>query len=221
MEELDINRREIIRYLGYKKVDDVDTKMISIIEDCISDVMSVYEPKSIYKEFPIERNGDNIHIAGINIVSHSLAKNLKGACKAILFAATIGVGFDRLLKRAEVRDVARSYVLQCVGAEVIEAYCNKINEEIRAKYEALGYYLRPRFSPGYGDFSLEVQIEFERVLKMSKNIGISLSDGKVMSPTKSVTAVIGISDTKTDEDIDGNDHRCDICNMSDSCTFRH
>ncbi|MBP3731219.1 MAG: hypothetical protein J6I40_07110, partial [Mailhella sp.] len=49
-----------------------------------------------------------------------------------------------------------------------------------------------RFSPGYGDFALEHQRDFARFLDMPRNAGISLSDTLLMTPSKSVTAVIGV-----------------------------
>ena len=51
--------------------------------------------------------------------------------------------------------------------------------------------MRPRFSPGYGDVSLEVQKDFFRLLPCQR-IGLTLMDTLIMSPEKSVTAFIGI-----------------------------
>ena len=70
---------------------------------------------------------------------------------------------------------------------------NELEEEVRGE----GYYVRPRFSPGYGDFSLEVQSAFLEMTDATKLIGITLTDGGIMVPEKSVTAVIGL--TKTDK----------------------
>ncbi len=55
-----------------------------------------------------------------------------------------------------------------------------------------GYDLRPRFSPGYGDFSIEHQGEILRMLDSAKKIGLSMTGGNMLAPTKSVTAVIGL-----------------------------
>jgi cobalamin-dependent methionine synthase I len=49
-----------------------------------------------------------------------------------------------------------------------------------------------RFSPGYGDFALEHQKDFARCLDMAKYTGITLSESLLMTPTKSVTAIIGL-----------------------------
>ena len=55
-------------------------------------------------------------------------------------------------------------------------------------------YLRPRFSPGYGDLPLALQADVFWALDCTSKIGVSLSESLIMSPQKSVTAIIGISE---------------------------
>lgn len=59
-------------------------------------------------------------------------------------------------------------------------------------------YVRPRFSPGYGDFALSHQEKFLNAINATKLIGITLSEGGIMIPEKSVSAIMGLSkiDTK-------------------------
>ena len=54
--------------------------------------------------------------------------------------------------------------------------------------------LRPRYSPGYGDLSLEVQSEVLKVLNADKILGIKLGANLLMTPKKSITAVQGVID---------------------------
>ena len=49
-----------------------------------------------------------------------------------------------------------------------------------------------RFSPGYGDFDIGFQKEIFKLLNCPKNIGLSLCDSFIMSPSKSVSAIIGL-----------------------------
>lgn len=231
MEELEIRRREIIRYLGYKKAEDVDDRTKNLIEECISEIMAVIEPRYIYDTFPIEWKENSLSFAGINVTSEDLTKNLKGCDSVVMLAVTIGHGFDKLIRRAEVSDMSKAYILQATGTEVVEAWCNKINSLISADFLNKGLYTRPRFSPGYGDLPLEMQRDFENVLHMRKNIGISLSDGTVMTPTKSVTAIIGLtstpperegvgqSDDNSDEGETAISAKCKDCRISDKCSY--
>ncbi len=193
MEMLDISRRDIARHLGYKRPEDLDDITAARIEECVKEVTDVAEYQSIYHTFPIIWEEELCEFAAIKIYSKDLLKNLKGCSEAIMLAVTIGPAVDRLIRRAEVTDVSKAVILQAVGAEVVEAWCNKVNLDIKNDMAAKGCSTKPRFSPGYGDLPLELQQEFERVLQMRKNIGISLSDSNIMTPSKSITAVIGIS----------------------------
>ena len=86
---------------------------------------------------------------------------------------------------------------------------------MREEYERKGLYLRPRFSPGYGDFPLSCQEGLLNGLQAGKRIGITLTEGSLMMPSKSVTAVIGISENKEFCTVTG----CEICEKTD-CAYR-
>ena len=132
-----------------------------------------------------------------------------------MMAVTIGPGPDRLVRRAELRDMLKAYTYQAVGAAMAEAWCEEVNDIIRKEAEEKGLFTRPRFSPGYGDFPLEVQKDFERILEMPKSIGVSLSESLLMTPTKSITAVVGLSKYRTDCHTAG----CEECNMHETCEY--
>ncbi|MBR5134836.1 MAG: Vitamin B12 dependent methionine synthase activation subunit, partial [Clostridia bacterium] len=74
----------------------------------------------------------------------------------------------------------------------------------------------PRFSPGYGDLPLSVQRSVATLLGMEKTLGVCLSDSLLMSPSKSVTAFVGVSDTAHRSTVA---HHCARCNL-DQCMFR-
>ena len=74
---------------------------------------------------------------------------------------------------------------------------------------------RPRFSPGYGDLPLEVQRTLFSLLEPMRHIGLSLTDSLLMSPTKSVTAFVGLTEMPTQVHPD----KCALCEKKD-CAFR-
>ena len=147
--------------------------------------------------------------------SNSLQRNLAGCKEVYLFAATLGIAVDTLIKRAALMDSAKGAVMQAAAATVIEAYCDEENEKLRQEAAAEVLYLRPRFSPGYGDLSLDCQRDFLNLLKAQKNIGLTVTDSGLMVPIKSVTALIGISDIPTFCHKQG----CEICPKTD-CAYR-
>ena len=128
--------------------------------------------------------------------SQKLADNLAQCDKVILFAATLGIDADKLLQRYEIMNMAKASVAQACGAACMEAYCNLVQEQIREQYKAEECYLRPRFSPGYGDLSLLNQNIFFRLLNCTQKIGLTLMDSFIMAPEKSITAFIGLEKAK-------------------------
>lgn len=181
----EIDRGEVIRYAGGGKDEGELKKML---DECIAEALPLISYRVCYDEFDIKADGDLLDMGFCRAESASLAKNLFGCKKIILFAATVGIGIDRLIMKYGKISPAKGLMMQGVGAERIEALCDAFCEKMRCQ----GYILRPRFSPGYGDLSLSLQKEIFASLQPEKLIGLTLSESLLMSPTKSVTAIIGI-----------------------------
>lgn len=188
-----MNTKEILRYLGYGR-HEAKEQVLVLIEACVRELERAAVPKSIYKEYPLSFYGEEgIDCCAFQTCSKALKKNLKDCQSMLLFGATLGTGVDLLLHRYNRLQMSKAVVLQAAAAAMLEDYCDQMNEELEKKYEEKGLYLRPRFSPGYGDFSLECQPALLGCLEAGKRIGITLTDSLLMAPSKSVTAVIGIS----------------------------
>ncbi|MBQ8624421.1 MAG: Vitamin B12 dependent methionine synthase activation subunit [Oscillospiraceae bacterium] len=206
-----VNKKEILRYAGAKEA---LPELEALLEECLT----LAEDKLIYKvcytEVCVKRNGDILTLDGIETSSKDLQKNLAGCERAVIFAATVGLPLDRLIARFGTVAPSKALMLQAIGAERIESLCDAFNDEISKKAKAEGEATRPRFSPGYGDLPLELQKDVFALLDCQRKIGLTLNKSLLMSPSKSVTAVIGIGK--------GNCNRktgCEACNKTD-CLFR-
>ena len=210
------DRKEIFRYLGYSGREP-ETGVAEAADSCAAALQTVVEPRHVRRVFPLEWvSADRFRIEGMDVVSRNLSRNLRGCSEVCLMAATLGLGPDRLVQRAEaLGKMSRAVILQAAAAAMIEAYCDDVNEEIRREAAPKGLFLRPRFSPGYGDFSLEHQTELFRILEVQKKIGVMLTGSLLMMPSKSVTAVIGLSKENTHCMVQG----CEVCGKQD-CSFR-
>ena len=210
------DRKEIFRYLGYRGREP-EIGVAEAVDSCAAALQAVVEPRHVRRVFPLEWvSADRFRIEGMDVVSRNLSRNLRGCSEVCLMAATLGLGPDRLVQRAEaLGKMSRAVILQAAAAAMIEAYCDDVNEEIRMEAASKGLFLRPRFSPGYGDFSLEHQTELFRILEVQKKIGVTLTGSLLMMPSKSVTAVIGLSKENTHCMVQG----CEVCGKQD-CSFR-
>ena len=189
-----INRSETIRYLGYKG-DEVDENTLRLIEECEGLLKKSANPRSTYQVFDLKKIDDETLDLGVfKIKSKALSRNLSGCKNVILFAATLGPRVDILLQKYSKLSQVKAVVLQASAASMIEVYIDSIEDEIRLEEKEKGLYLRPRFSPGYADLSLEYQRDIFKILDLPKRIGATLMDNLIMAPSKTVTAFIGLSE---------------------------
>lgn len=181
---------ETARYLGYKYGTEPSEEICALCEKAYNELCSVITPKYIYKEYDFTRTDDGIVVDGIEFKSAKLLNHLKDSTTIILFGATLGVGADTLVRKYSITDSAMTSVVHCVGASMVENLCDKACEELK---DIIKGDHRPRFSPGYGGLDISSQADFFKLLPMTKQMGVSLSESFLMTPTKTVTAFVGIT----------------------------
>lgn len=184
---LPVNRKEILRYSGCP----VNSYM-PIIDECLAELPEDMQMKLCYTVFDAKIDGENMNLGFTELSSKSLAVNLKGCEKICLFAATAGISIDRLIRKYTSTSPSKALIFQAIGAERIETVCNTFCAEFEEEMRKDGFTTRPRFSPGFGDFPLSYQKDIFAVLDCPRKIGATLNDSMLMSPSKSVTALIGI-----------------------------
>ena len=195
--EIEIDPHEVLRYLGYKK-DLVTAEDLAQVEGFLPEARTAMKPAACWGRFEVELlPGDVIRFPYGEVKSADLARNLRGGtstCTEIfIFAATIGLDYDRLVQRARISSMAKASFLNAIGAAAVENVCDQLNEELRQLAAGESKTLRPRYSAGYGDFTLENQRGIFDLLTPSKYIGLTLKDNLIMVPEKSVTAVVGVA----------------------------
>lgn len=209
-----ISKAEAARYMGIKgATPDAVAELLDRLEPV---VRAVIRPCYVYRETTVEQDEQGVRLGcmSVPLTGRSVAEHLKGCDKAIVFAATLSSGADKLIRRLAVTDVAESLAADSLCSAAIETVCDLAEEEIFSRINAP--YRTWRFSPGYGDLPLELQKDLLEALNAQRRIGLSVTENSLLVPVKSVTAIIGISDAPVAENIKG----CQICGMRESCSFR-
>lgn len=201
--------REILRYAGCRQA---DASVTELMNNCLREIQGRVQYKVCYRELSVEIIGDLCDFGAFRVRSKDLAQNLHGSRAVILFAATVGVELDRLIAKYGRLSPSKALMFQAIGTERIEALCDAFCRHIRES-KAVG--LTSRFSPGYGDLSIEAQKDVFAVLSCEKQIGLTLSDSFLMSPSKSVTAFVGIGDRVETSAV----KKCRLCDKTD-CSYR-
>lgn len=215
-----LNHKEIYRYLGYRN-NTPDAQILQMIDGVLIELKKNINPKNIYKIYSCDVDGDKISLLTdgeliAEFESTGLAGNLKQCKKVVLFAATLGIEIDKLINKYEILNIAKASVVQSCAAACIEKYCDMIQEDIKIKAKDEQLYVRPRFSPGYGDLTLMAQKDIFRILECTKRMGLTLTQSLMMYPTKSVTAFIGLTPNPQSCHVD----KCKIC-RNIGCEFRN
>lgn len=182
--QIKLDKKEVLRYLGVKSS---NVQIEEMIEKIAPDVYSSINFRAIYTCVDIDVTEECVDTGFTCINSKALAKNLKNCKSMYIFAATLGIDNDRAIDRAFKLDKSKASIFDCISTALIESFCDYVNDLLAEEKN-----LCPRFSPGYGDFSITHQKDVINILDANRKIGITLNDSYMMKPYKSVTAVIGI-----------------------------
>ncbi|MDO5301536.1 MAG: hypothetical protein Q4E76_03455 [Tissierellia bacterium] len=186
----ELRDRELYRYLGLKQ-GEVSGEMEAAVEEHLRELLSLVKIRQVAELLPLTVAEGEITLGGLNIHSKALAKNLRGTTHALIFAMTLGTAVDRRIHSLSRLRPASAFMVDQMATEVLEGACNKWLRAIGREARALGYELRPRFSPGFADFSLDHQEEILELLRAKSRIHLAITEGKMLVPTKSITALAG------------------------------
>ena len=184
-----VQKNEIFRYAGAAA--DVP-HLNALVDECLAEAFGVLTYKVCYKEFPVSELNGTLDLGFAKTTAAGLKRNLRGSSSLILFAASVGIGIDRLIARYSKISPVKALVFSAIGSERVESLADVFEGEVREMARERGGITHTRFSPGYGDFPLEMQRDIFAALDCPRKIGVTLGDTMLMSPTKSVTAIIGI-----------------------------
>ncbi len=184
----ELDRREILRYAKAEDTPDI----APILDELLAELLPVLDYSAVYSVFDLELREEGCLVGELFIGSKALKKALEGCTRVIVFAASVGSKLDRIVNKYLKISPLRALVANAIGAERAEALCDIFSSDMKAEYGEI----TPRFSPGYGDLPLELQKSVFELLSPEKHIGLTLTDGFVMTPLKSVSAFIGIKRTE-------------------------
>ena len=200
--------QEVLRYLGY-----AGQEVAPELEERIANAMvrceEVARPMVVCQTFAADA-------LPLELPGRSIAEHLKDAVEVALFAATLGHGVDRELRRLSVEDPLGQVVFDAAATEAVERVAQKTEAQLRADAAERGLYCSWRFSPGYGDLPLDVQPSLLAVLNAARRLGITCTPSNLMVPTKSVTAVVGMHPTPQP----GLASSCAVCELREFCSLR-
>ena len=214
---------EALRYIGMpskaKMVDQMEMVELSMhhkVEEGFKYLNRIASPRVIYQVVDITLEKERVILEGTHcsIQSKDLEKLLANSKRCVLMAATLGMEVDKQISLKQKVDMLEAVILDACASVLIDKVCDEAEADI-IKTLKENEFLTMRFSPGYGDVPLEASSDLINLLQGTKRIGLSLTRSYMLVPTKSVTAMMGISNQK-----ENRLKSCGSCNLVKTCAYR-
>lgn len=203
---------QVFRYMGMG-IQTAEPRLLELAESCVPEFLTAARGRACYTEIPVAIEDDTVNLGTIQVTSASLCRNLRDCDRAMLFAVTLGAECDRQRRIASVTSPTKALILDAMGSAGIEVLCDRMCSMFGQRYP--GHKTRPRFSPGYGDLPIDFQKTLLSVLDSQRKAGIALADSLLMTPQKSVSAIVGLSRSRCAEHVPA----CQTCDKVE-CEFR-
>lgn len=201
-----LNRESWLRYLQVEG--EPEARLVRQMVEAENMLLETATPRGIYRV--IDRQ--DLATDGVSIEKH-----LEGCHRVAVMAVTLGSDIDALIRQYEVKNMLMAMVTD-TGASVLAEQAaddaeRVMKEEIKRRSPDL--YCTPRFSPGYGDYPLSHQKEILAYIDAWRKIGVTLTPGNMMVPSKSITAIVGLADYP----VMGRLATCGECVLREKCTL--
>ena len=210
----DVSREEASRYMGVRGEPDAAVRaLLDRYEPIVRERM---RPAYVYRELRAEHREEGVFFPDIGLLlpGEDIRRHLSGCDRTVLFAATLSAEADKLIRQSQIEGMAEAMAVDALCSAAIEQVCDRAEEEIFSAVSAP--YRTWRFSPGYGDLPIDVQKDVLKALNAQRRIGLTVTDSCLLVPSKSVTAVIGISEAPPE----GQRRKgCAGCSLRESCAF--
>lgn len=207
-------KAEVLHYLGISG--DAPPELSKKIDDIYGELTATLKPRHVYRVYGLVNQSSGLRLDGTDVeLNDSTSLKMLGSCqKAAVFICTLGVGFDALLRAKQARDMANAVILDACGSAYVEKGCDDVQSVISSAYST--DFLTDRFSPGYGNMPLSLQKSFCALLNGERSLGIHITDSYLINPSKTVTAVVGISNRPQPARVRG----CEHCSMQKKCSLK-
>ncbi len=196
-----------LRYLGVKGA--CDGSLEALLERAARVLREKASPKAAYLT-------SDIGLLDGCLEGGDIKKHLEGCHTCVLLACTLGAGVDLAQRAANASDMAFAVVLDALASVMAEQAADEAEGIVRGQLAGKGLFLTSRFSPGYGDYPISAQNRLLDILDAPRGIGLCATPTHLMTPRKSITAVLGVSDRP----VTGRRAGCAHCALRDRCLFR-
>ena len=188
--EIPFDRKEILRYAMLPSFMPAPEELP--LEECLKAADGAARCRAVWCRCPVAEDGEELDLGFARTGSRDLRNHLRGCSEILLFACTAGAEMDRRIARAKLQSPVKGLLMHAIGAQQVEGGCDLLCARLAERFPDRR--LTGRYSPGYGDFPLSFQRDVAEALDLGRTIGVTLTESLLMTPSKSVTAIIGMKE---------------------------
>lgn len=209
LDDLNITISRLIKLLGYNK-SNVPVQVSESINSILDYIRKGMTVKSGYKRFDANFIRVNHSCFTVDDVTFNcgkiIAKYLMNSESLIFLVASIGDIYEKLFTSFKTKnDYLEMYLVDKIASEVVEAAADKLEKLIGESLLAENLLITNRYSPGYCGWNVSEQKKLFSFLP-NDFCGVTLTESAMMTPIKSISAVIGIGKNTKRQD-----YNCSIC----------
>ena len=165
-----IDKREVLRYLQYKN-QNINDDLLKIIEQSIDETKRIISPRFVLRKYSIKKikmdnEKDQVILEDGNLIlkSDDVYKLLTECDECILMAVTLGLEIEKEIRKLTYTNLTKGIIIDSCATTAIEEVCDIVQDNIARKLLREDKYITYRYSPGYGDLSIENNIYINNIL---------------------------------------------------------
>lgn len=216
---LRIDPDEVLRFQGYKKGKDrPDPEVAELYDAALAEGERLMAPRAVYRAVPvIAQAPDSLALAGGVVLCIPEIGRLWGSVESVgIGICTIGEALEaRVRELWEGRELPLAAMLDSVGSAATECLAEYVNDLLCQVALGEGLKVTNRISPGYAGWDVADQrLLFD--LCPGAPVGVALNSACYMTPSKSISFLVGIG---PEAQVDHYFTQCRRCWMKD-CAYR-
>lgn len=196
----ELSTSEIQRYSGMK---DSQHFPVAAVEAAAIEALLLSRPQSSWELYSYDASTGIIDSpTPITLTAPSIRSHLVNSQKVIVLSATIGESLEQSsADYFSQGSYSHALLLDAAGSTAVEAVVDQLESFLFNQFSVQGFSFTQRFSPGYGDWSIEIQPQM-LLLTHAEKINIMSTCSCMLLPRKSVTAIIGLQAGQARQNVD-------------------
>jgi hypothetical protein len=172
-------------------------RLVEFAEQALVEGLQLIRPVATYRILPVDNmSAENFTLAG-NVwqVSPFVTQHLAGAQQIALLVCTLGLGLETRIAALMQENPAYTFTLDSFGSVAATSLRVAVCDELKVESSDLGLFTSSPVIPGMNNWPVDVGQPLIFATLDTSKIGVSLNESAQMIPRKSISMLVGISQT--------------------------